>query len=285
MASTFSTNNLLVSEPIPYVYHVQLSKKPVNAFDLQFWTEYGQLFDRLSRRETDVRAIVLSSSIPKLFCGGIDLSSLSSAPTSGEADGARSGVALAQFIREFQSSIGAPARCPIPVIAAVHGLVLGLGIDIMCACDIRYSASNASFCIKETEVGLAADIGTLAFLPKVCGNLSLVREYAYSSLPFDAKTAERMGFISRTVEGGMEEVVGAALKLAEVIASRSPVAVNGTKQIISHAIDHSIRDNLEYTAVWNSVALQTNDMPIIFAAMKEKKKPEFRPMRKSTSKL
>ena len=106
-------------------------------------------------------------------------------------------------------------------------------------------------------MGLAADIGTLAYLPKIAGNMSLVREFCYTSQTFSAAVAEKMGLLSSVIEGGREDVVGAALELAKAIASKSPVAVAGTKHIISHALDNSIAANLDYTAIWNGGALQT----------------------------
>lgn len=63
-------------------------------------------------------------------------------------DGARSSLALLRDIKEFQHAIGAPERCPFPVIVAVHGLVLGLGVDIVSACDVRYAAESAQFSVK-----------------------------------------------------------------------------------------------------------------------------------------
>lgn len=87
-------------------------------------------------------------------------------------------------------------------------------------------------------MGLAADIGTLAYLPKICGNMSLVREYAYSAKTFTPAVAERMGFVSTVVEGGRDEVIAEALKLAVTIASKSPIAVSGTKRLLAHAVDH-----------------------------------------------
>jgi len=63
-------------------------------------------------------------------------------------DHARTALATRKFLLEFQSAITAPSRCPFPVIAAVHGAVIGLGIDIISACDIRYAASNTTFSIK-----------------------------------------------------------------------------------------------------------------------------------------
>lgn len=91
---------------------------------------------------------------------------------------------------------------------------------------------------QEVDVGLAADIGTLALLPKLTGNDSLVRELVYTARPFSAAEAKEIGLVSRVVEGGQKAVVAAALELAKVIASKSPIAVYGSKVLLSHARDH-----------------------------------------------
>lgn len=87
-------------------------------------------------------------------------------------------------------------------------------------------------------MGLAADIGTLGYLPKITGNHSLMRELAYTSRMFSASEAERLGLLSTVIPGGRAEVIAAALKLAGVVASKSPIAVSGTKHILTHARDH-----------------------------------------------
>jgi Delta3,5-Delta2,4-dienoyl-CoA isomerase len=92
---------------------------------------------------------------------------------------------------------------------------------------------------QEVDVGLAADIGTLTYLPKVTGNDSLVRELAYTARPFSSSEAAQLGFVSRVVEGSRDEVVKAALDLAILIAAKSPVAVYGSKILLTHARDHT----------------------------------------------
>ncbi|KAF8628834.1 hypothetical protein AX17_005894 [Amanita inopinata Kibby_2008] len=273
MAQAFSTQWIKVSEPCPHVYHVQLARSPVNAFSTEFWKEYGTVFDRLNKQGQDVRAVVLSSVFPKIFSAGLDLND--GLPLGGKSDTARATLALRKDIVEFQEAIGTPERCSFPVIAACHGHVVGLGIDLISACDIRYTASHVSFSIKEVDVGLAPDIGTLAFLPKITGNLSLVRELTYTARPFGADEAERLGLVSRVVQGGREEVIAAALELARVIASKSPVAVACSKHLITHARDHTVQENLGYTAVVNSSQIMTDDISKNLQALKSKSTPTF----------
>ncbi|KAF7369709.1 Delta-2 dienoyl-CoA isomerase [Mycena venus] len=277
LAANLSSKWISVSEPLPHVLHVELSRKPVNAFSAELWSEYGDLLDRITHEGRDVRALVLSSALPKLFTAGIDIADLGSGEPA--ADAARKSLSTYHHLKEFQHAIGAPERCPFPVIAAVHGLVVGLGIDIISACDIRYAAEGTQFTIKEVDVGLAADIGTLAYLPKITANHSFMRELAYTSRMFSAAEAARLGLLSEVISGGKEEVVKAAIALAGAIAGKSPVAVSGTKRILTHSRDHSVAENLEYTAVWNGAALQTNDIPESLRAAKARSQPAFEPLR------
>ena len=94
------------------------------------------------------------------------------------------------------------------MIAAAHSISYGGALDLLSACDIRYAASDSVFSIKEVDVGLAADIGTLQRLPKVIGNHSLARELAYTARAFGAEEAMSLGFVSRVVKGSLKEVVG-----------------------------------------------------------------------------
>ena len=104
---------------------------------------------------------------------------------------------------------------------------------------------------------MAADVGSLARIEKVTGNASAAREWALTASNFGAKEAEAAGFLSKVVEGGKDAVLAEALKTAKLIASKSPIAVIGTKRILLHARDHGVAENLAYTLLWNSVMLQT----------------------------
>ncbi|KAH6904664.1 Delta2-dienoyl-CoA-isomerase [Coprinopsis sp. MPI-PUGE-AT-0042] len=229
--SKYSSKWLKVSEP-----------PPVNAFSTELSLKTAN----------DVRAAVLSSEFPKIFTAGLDLHDASALGADG-ADTTRDGA----HIFDFQAAI------TFPVIAATHGHVIGLGVDMTAVCDIRLAASNSVFAIKEVDIGLAADIGSLAYLPKITGNQSLLRELAYTGRYFNAQEAKDLGV------GGKDEVVQEALKLAQFIASKSPVAVAGSK------VDHSVKDNLEYTAAWNAGMLMTDDIAENLRATQAKQKPWF----------
>ena len=287
----FSTEWLHVSEPFPAVFHVELARKPVNAFSTDYWRSYGKLFDNLSEAHAsglDIRAVVVSSELPKLFTAGLDLTTAAAvgdAVSPSQQDSARASLGIRNVLRDFQHAIGAPDRCAFPVIAAVHGPAIGLGVDLIAACDVRYASKDAVFAIKEVDIGLAPDVGTLAYLPKLTGNLSLVHELTYTGRPFSAAEAAQLGLVSKVVDGGKEGVVKAALELARTIASKSPIAVAGSKHLIIHSRDHSVADNLLYTGAWNASQLMTKDIGESVRAMQAKEAPRFGALRDPTPKL
>ncbi|KAI0809004.1 ClpP/crotonase-like domain-containing protein [Irpex lacteus] len=244
-----------VSSPALNVLLVELAKKPLNTFSTDFWEEFGLVFDKISL-EPDVRAVILASALPKLFSAGIEFTGLQGISEFSK-DGARRGLQTHHHIKRFQHAISAPERCPFPVIVAVHGYTIGLAVEIISACDIRLASEDTKFSIKEAAVGLAADIGSLARVPKIAGNQSLVRELALTARDFSAAEGEKLGLISRVVPGSRNEVIAEALNVAKLIAANSPVAVVGTKRVLLHSRDSTVDENLEYVAAWNASALQT----------------------------
>lgn len=88
-------------------------------------------------------------------------------------------------------------HCYKPVIVGIHSACVGAGVDLITAADIRYCTDDAWFQVKEIDIGMAADVGTLQRLPKVIGNQSLVRELCLTGRKFDSKEAHAAGLVSR----------------------------------------------------------------------------------------
>jgi Enoyl-CoA hydratase/isomerase len=127
------------------------------------------------------------------------------------------------------------------VICVLHGASVGIAIDISSACDIRVAAQDTKFSIKEVDIGLAADLGTLQRFPRVVGNDSWTRELAFTGRFFSAKEALERGFLSYVVDS-RESGVAKAMEIAKLIVSKSPIAVQGTKGQLDYARDHTIRE-------------------------------------------
>ncbi|XP_032533360.1 delta(3,5)-Delta(2,4)-dienoyl-CoA isomerase, mitochondrial, partial [Chiroxiphia lanceolata] len=165
------------------------------------------------------------------------------------------------------------------VIAAVHGPCIGAGVDLISACDIRFCSQDASFQVKEVDIGLAADVGTLQRLPKIVGSQSLVNELAFTARRMLASEALSCGLVSRVLpdKAALLEV---ALGVAVAIAARSPVAVQGTKINLVYSRDRPTPEGLQHMATWNMAMLQTEDILKSVQAALEKKGPEEVPFAK-----
>lgn len=241
------------------------------------WLTIEKIFKRLSH-DPNVRAIVLTGAGSRAFTAGLDVQAASQGVVAGagteKLDFSRKATALRRHIYEFQDCITAIEKCEKPVIAILHGFTYGLGIDISTACDIRLCAADTKFSVKEVDIGLAADIGTLTRLPKVVGNLSWIKDVAFTARPFGAEEALKQGFVS-TVAASKDEAVKRGLELAALLAEKSPVAVQGTKELLNYSRDRPVEEGLRYTAVWNAAMVHSDDVKGAMLSGIQKRKPTF----------
>ncbi|KAF2844768.1 delta-delta-dienoyl-CoA isomeras-like protein [Plenodomus tracheiphilus IPT5] len=277
MAEAYQKEFFNVTFPVEYVAHVEINRpEKLNAFMEIMWLNLSAIFQQLSH-DPSVRAIILTGAGPRAFTAGLDVQAASTSPNLAPPDtldSARKANALRRHILEFQSCITSLETCEKPVIAVLHGISFGLAMDMSLACDIRIATRDAKMSVKEVDIGLAADIGTLSRLPRCVGIASWVKDVALSARVFGAEEAERVGLVSR-VYGDKGEAVSEALKLATLIASKSPVAVLGTKEILNYSRDKTVEEGLRYTSIWNAAMLQTDDVKNALLSGIQKKTPKF----------
>lgn len=173
-------------------------------------------------------------------------------------DVARKAKIFEEFVELYQASITSLEKCPKPVIACTHSAVVGAGVDLITAADIRFCTKDAWFCVKEVDIGMAADVGTLQRLPKVIGSQSLVRDLCYTARKLPSDEAERCGLVSKVFVDKIT-MVEEAIKMAEIIASKSPVAVQATKRNIVYSLDHTNQEGLDHIKELNKLNLQSED--------------------------
>lgn len=254
------------------IAHVQINRpEKVNAMNAAFWAEIIEIFKWID--DTDAVRVVVISGAGKHFSSGIDLMLLASVANQLGKDVGRNARLLRRTILQMQASFNAVDTCRKPVLAAIQGYCLGGGIDLITACDMRYAASDAQFSIKEIDMGMAADVGTLQRLPRIIGD-GLVRELAYTGRTIDAEEARQIGLVNRTFTD-QASLLDGVFAIAKEIAGKSPIAVAGTKEMLSYMRDHRIDDGLEYIATWNAAMLQSTDLRVAMAAHMSKQKPEF----------
>jgi delta(3,5)-delta(2,4)-dienoyl-CoA isomerase len=208
------------------------------------WINLGKIFNRLSV-DPEVRAILLSGSGPKAFTAGLDVQAASQGSTLGSSgsgqDGARTAAHIREHAMEFQACVSTLEKCTKPVITLLHGYSYGLGIDISVAADIRICTQDVKLCVKEVDIGIAADIGTLTRLPKSGCSFSWVKDVCLTAREFYADEALRVGFVS-SVFANKEEGVKGGLEICKKIAQKSPIAIFGTKELLNWSRDRSVED-------------------------------------------
>jgi enoyl-CoA hydratase len=254
------------------VAHVAINRPDkINAMNADFWSEIIRIFRWID--ETDsIRAVIISGA-GKHFSSGIDLQMLAQAGASGTSDIGRTAEHIRRKVLELQASFNAIDNCRKPVLAAIQGYCLGGAIDLISACDMRYAAADAQFSIKEIDMGMAADVGTLQRLPRLIGD-GIMREMAYTGRMVGAEEARSIGLVNR-VYADHQALLAGVREIAVEIAAKSPVAIRGTKQMIRYMRDHRVEDGLEYIATWNASMLQSADLRVAMAAHMAKQKPEF----------
>ncbi|XP_030074226.1 delta(3,5)-Delta(2,4)-dienoyl-CoA isomerase, mitochondrial [Microcaecilia unicolor] len=270
-SSSYAYSTLKVSQASDKVLHVELNRpEKLNAMNLALWREMVECFNEIAG-DSECNAVVLSGA-GKAFTAGIDLMELGGALLQPPGDDvARRAWNLRKNIVGAQESFTVIEKCSKPVIAAIHGPCIGAGVDMISACDIRYCTQDAWFQVKEVDMGLAADVGTLQRLPKIIGNQSLVNELCFTSRKMMSDEAKNCGLVGR-VFPDKESMLQGAFDLASDIASKSPVAVQSTKINLVYSRNHSVSESLQYVATWNMSMLQTDDILKSVQAAMEKKK-------------
>ena len=262
------------------VGHLVLNKgEDLNKMTMNFWYELPRILDEIDR-DASLRVLILSST-GKHFCAGMDLKNFGTLGSDSEKktnvpDKARIGENLYRVAKELQDMLSKLEKLRIPVLVGIQGGCIGGGLDLVTAADMRFASKDAFFCIQEVNIGMAADIGTLQRLPRVIPE-GKVRELAYTGRRMPAEEALDAGLVNKVYESH-EEMVSGLKEMAAVIASKSPLAVYGTKAILNFSRDHTIAEGLEYNALWSGAMLPQEDMAEAMMSNMEKRDPEFQDM-------
>jgi enoyl-CoA hydratase len=264
MTPSFESLALQVEEHVATVALNRPDK--ANSMNAAMWDELQRCFEWLDD-EPGVRAVVLTGN-GKHFCAGLDLSmfgGLHGAST----EPARRAEHLRRTILKMQDNLSSLEKCRKPVLAAIHNTCIGGGVDLVCCADMRYATEDAYFSVREIDIGMAADVGSLQRLPKLMPD-GIVRELAYTGRDMDAEEAREVGFVNRVFED-RATMLREVSKIAHTIAKKSPLAIRGSKEMLLHARDHSVQEGLNYVATWNSGMLSETDLRAGIEAQAQKK--------------
>lgn len=257
-----------------HIAHIVLNRPDeFNSMTPDFWSELPQLVDEISDRGS-ARAMVVSST-GKHFSSGMDISVFTDGglDNDNEVEVGRARSTFRYNVLHLQDTFTAFERARMPVLAAVQGGVVGGAVDMVTACDMRYATADAWFCIQEINIGMTADVGTLQRLPKLIPE-GIVRELAYTGDRMSADRAKEVGLVNE-VYPDHESLIDGVLEIATRIASRSPLAVHGSKEMINYTRDHSTGDALRYMAAWQTGMFQPTDLMESFGAQMEKRDPVY----------
>ncbi len=264
------------------IAHIRLSRpEKANSMTPAFWRELPEAVGDISDNAR-ARVIVISAE-GKHFTAGMDVSvfmqgGLDAPPENRET----AAEAFRHHVKMLQNTFSALENARQPVLAAIQGGAIGGGVDLITACDCRYASADAFFCIEETAIGMTADVGSFPRLAKVIPE-GWARQLAYTAERLPAAKALEIGLVNAVFDS-YEALQEGVMKIARTIAAHSPLAVAGSKRMITYARDHSTADALDYIALWNAAMLRTDDIKESYVAKMEGRSAtygELQPLKKS----
>lgn len=215
-AMKYTNEFFKVSVPLDGVADVIFNSPPVNAVSKAVCLEMRETFHNLGR-DTKVRAIVLSSENPKVFCAGSDIK---------EFPYARKDV-IKRKLKLENEAYNVVEQIDKPVIAAIEGITYGGGAELALVCDIRVAGENARFAFPEITLGVVPGTGGMFRLSKAVG-LAKAREMMYMGEPISAAEALQWRLVNRIVPAGQSKET--AMSVAARIAEKSSLAITTIKR-------------------------------------------------------
>ena len=238
------------------VAQIVLENPPVNAFDSEGWASIAAEFVSLGANP-EVRVIIVRAE-GKGFCAGVDIKELASYPER-----------IVQVNKGNYDTFAAVHQCPVPVIAAVHGYVLGGGIGICGAADIIIASDCATFGVPEVDRGALGAGGHLARMFP----LQKVRYMYFTGNMIDAAEAYRLGAVERVVS--KDDLAASAQEIADSIASKSPRVIALAKESLNGIEPLDLERNYRYEQGFTLEMYNSPDSDEARSAFVEKRDAKF----------
>ncbi|MEG0360686.1 MAG: enoyl-CoA hydratase-related protein [Longicatena sp.] len=205
--------------------------KALNALSTQVLTELNEALDSV-QANNDVYALIITGSGDKSFVAGADIAEMKDKNVEEAATYGKFGNQVFRKIETF--------RCP--VIAAVNGFALGGGCELALSCDIRIASENAVFGQPEVGLGITPGFGGTQRLARTVG-VGIAKEMIYTARNIKVARAAEIGLVNKVVTS--EELMGAATKMASIIASNAPIAVANSKKAINDGLQQDIDGGIQ----------------------------------------
>ena len=214
------------------IAHVTLNRpEALNVYNIQMRDDLYEALGAI-RDDNEVRVAIFKGAGKKAFCAGADLSEFLTAPSPTEA----------RQVRWERDVWGLFLSIPQPLIAAVHGYVLGSGIEIALCCDIRIASEDARFGLPEVGLGIIPAAGATQTLPRTVGRARAL-EMLLTNRWIKGEEACKIGLVNQIVP--RENLLQVAEEMAKKIASYNPLAVRNAKQAVIRGLDLSLGEGLD----------------------------------------
>jgi len=221
----------LIYEKSDSIAYVTLNRpQALNTYNIQMRDNLYQVLQAI-RDDPEVRVAIFKGAGEKAFCAGADLSEFLTAPS----------PVIARQVRFGRDVWGLFLSIPQPLIAAVHGYVLGSGIEIALCCDIRIASEDARFGLPEVGLGIIPAAGGTQTLPRIIGR-GRALEMLLTNRWLTSAEAFQFGLVNRLVP--KDKLLDTAGELAKKIASYDPKAVRNAKQAVVRGLDLSLAEGL-----------------------------------------
>jgi 3-hydroxypropionyl-coenzyme A dehydratase len=252
-----------------HIYFVTLNRpEKRNAITLEMLEEIATAV-RASDEHSYLRAIIVRSEGP-IFSAGVDILDLASLRA--KASEQSPAKWLRRLATKLQQAVNTIEATELPIIGALQGQVLGLGLELALAFDFRVATENCQFRMPEVSLGLVADVGGTTRLSRIVGP-SRAKDMLMTGRSVDAKEALMWGLVNRVVPE--TELHNNAIELAEQIAQNAPLAVGLFKRIIDQGDGLDKHTQMAIESWAQSQLITSEDLGEALTAFLEKRKPEF----------
>ena len=265
-------SDYLIGEKKQNIYTITLNRPDKrNAINVEMLTGICELAERQAA-DSDIRAVIVKGE-GRIFSSGVDFNSLGAEVGVFLGDKGAGGVGLRAMIYRFQQYLNRLEAVEIPIICAMHGRALGLGIELTLACDIRLMSEDCIWGMPELKLGVIADLGGTSRLARLLGP-SRAMEILMTAREYSAQQALDWGLINYHYPA--EDLIDEAEKMAQDIALTAPLAVGAVKKIIKRGDGVDLMTQLDMEANHNSILLRTADFQEGLTALMEKRSPRWR---------
>ena len=240
---------------------IRLENPPLNLVTVELTRSLDRALEGIER-DRDVRCVVLTGAGDRAFCAGSDVK---------EFESLQGRVGEGKLLLE-KAVYRRIARLPMPTIAAIQADALGGGLELALCCDLRVADERAKLGLPEVRLGVMPGSGGTQRLPRIVG-VAKAKELILMGEIISASDALQIGLVNRVAAAG--EALDEAMKMAETIAERGPLAVREAKQALDLAGDMPLDEGLARELDASERIFASRDMLEGAQAFFEKRPPRF----------